>query len=136
MYEWSNGIGSNLEILPGAYLFPLEIAFDQFGTLQSMKDELQRIFYQPYYDCFRFLEDYSDGGYAFGRIDSPSKGKIVGLCIHAKWQIAYNSLSDLLKTAIECYKRGAFDDPDMPDFKMYFRIGKEMNAPLKYWDLA
>ena len=134
LYEWSSGAGYHLEILPDAFLLPLEEGISEFEDIYPMKDELQGIFFQPYFDGFRFLGDWSDGGYSFGRIDSPSEGRIVGLCIHDNWRIAYNSLSDLLPTAIECYKRGVFANPDMPDFKMYFKIGKELNAPLEYWD--
>lgn len=134
LYQWSSGAGYHLEILPGVYLVPLEEGISNIEQLYPMKDKFQEIFFQPYYDNFRFLGDWSDGGYSFGRIDSPSEGRIVGLCIHDLWRIAYNSLSDLLRTAIECYKRGVFANPVKRDIKMYFQIGKELNSPLEYWD--
>ena len=134
LYEWSNGTDCKLYILPGQYLLPLEEAIREFQEIWPMKDELQEIFFQKYFDCFRFLSDLSDGGVSFGRIDSLCKGKMVELCIHHEWELAFDSLSNLLRTAIECYKRGVYTGNKNPDFNLYFKIGKELNPTFVFWD--
>jgi hypothetical protein len=103
LYSWADGATGRFEMLPGAYFIPLEDALLEFEIMHGMRDEMQEIFFQPYRDLFRFLTDWSDGGYGFSRIDSPSEGQIVHLCIHAPWMLAYRNLTALLKTSIECY---------------------------------
>jgi hypothetical protein len=75
------------------YFIPLEDALLEFDIVHGMRDELQAIFFEPYRDSFRFLTDWSDGGYSFGRTDLPSEGQIVHLCIHAPWRLAYRDLT-------------------------------------------
>ena len=141
LYTWSDGVHSYgvdkfidpLEILPGAYYISLDQALYEFNEFYKLKDQCQEIFYQKYFDSFRFLSDHSDGGYSFGRIDSPSNGCIVNLCIHHEWELAYQSLEHLIDTAIECRRRGVFRNHDMPDFEMYFKIGAELNKDMDLW---
>jgi hypothetical protein len=94
---------------------------------------LQAIFAQKYIDQFRFLSDWSDSGYSFGRLDSPSHGMIVDLVIHDEWKLAYADLSAVLKTAIECYRRGIFAGPH-PDFYAYYKLAAKMNPGMENWE--
>jgi len=100
LYSWADGSDSAFELLPGGYFISLDEALVDCSMMQEMKDKLLKIFFEPYYDSLRFLSDWSDGGYAFGRIDSPSDGQIVKRCIHEQWAIAYRDLPALLSTAI------------------------------------
>jgi hypothetical protein len=59
----------SFEILPGAYFLPFGTAFAEFDETYAMRAELEEIYSERYRDCFRFLPDKSDGGYAFGRVD-------------------------------------------------------------------
>ncbi len=133
LYEWINGTDYKAEILPSGYLLSLEEAVNQFETIYAMKEELQEIFYEQYFDCFRFLSDMSDSGYSFGSLEPPCNGQIIGLGIHHNSEIAFKNLSDLLETAIICYQRGVYRKDDIHDFELYFKIGKELNPDLKYW---
>jgi hypothetical protein len=97
-----------------------------------MRAELEEDCPQRYRDCFRFLTDTSDGGYAFGRIDSPSEGQIVHLCIHSPWLLAFRDLECLLRTSIECYRQGIMStDSDLPDFEAYFELVAQMNTGME-----
>jgi hypothetical protein len=134
LYTWADAAPDELfEILPGAYLIPFDRALSEFREIHPMHRAFDAIFPQRYRDCFRFLGDLSDGGFAFGRIDSPSKGSIVGLCIHAEWRLAFASLEKLIDTAIECYREGVFASSDMPDFDKYYEIGRRSNPDMEYW---
>lgn len=137
LYEWADGSDDTFELLPGGYFVPLQHALTEFWIVHGMRDQLEEIFHQPYRDCFRFLSDGSDGGYAIGRLDSPSEGQIISLCIHAPWQTAFASLERLLATAIESYRRGVFasNDSDILDFKLYRRIAAELNPGFKLWHM-
>ncbi len=122
-------------MLPGGYLVPFDKAFAEFEILHGIRDELLAIFPEPYIDCFRFLTDKSDGGYAFGRVDSPSHGQIVSLEIHAPNLIGFRDLEHLLKTSIECHREGimrAFAGE--PDFDAYFALAARMNPGMKAWE--
>ena len=134
LYSWADGATGRFEMLPGAYFIPLEEALLEFDIMHGMRDEMQEIFFQPYRDSFRFLTDWSDGGYSFGRTDSPSEGQIVDLCIHALWKVAYRDLTALLKTSIECYRRGVLSpDSDIADFKAYYELAARMNPGMENW---
>ena len=101
LYTWADGTFEKpVEILPSGYFMGLDDALAEFEQLAPMQDELDAMFPQQYRDCFRFLNDFSDSGYAFGRVDSPSEGKIIDLCIHDKWRLAFESLEKLIDTAI------------------------------------
>ena len=122
------------EMLPGAYFIPLNEALLEFEEVHGIRDELEQIFPERYRDSFRFLTDWSDGGYAFGRIDSPSQGEIVHRCIHAPWLLAYHDLADLLKTSIACYRQGVMrSGSDPPDFRAYYELAARMNPGLENW---
>lgn len=135
LYEWADGADDGFELLPGGFFMPLERSLDEFWQLDPYREEFESIFHQPYRDHFRFLSDRSDGGYAFGRLDSPSAGQIVSLCIHAPWRLVFTNLDALVVTATECYRRGVFprDSNEIPDFDQYFRIGKELNPNIEDW---
>ena len=134
LYSWADGATGRFEMLPGAYFIPLEEALLEFDIVHGMRDEMQEIFFQPYRDSFRFLTDWSDGGYSFGRTDSPSEGQIVHLCIHAPWKVAYRDLTALLKTSIECYRRGVLSpDSDIADFRAYYELAARMNPGMENW---
>jgi hypothetical protein len=134
LYSWADGATGRFEMLPGAFFIPLEDALLEFDIVHGMRDELQEIFFEPYRDSFRFLTDWSDGGYSFGRTDSPSKGQIVCRCIHAPWKLAYRDLTALLKTSIECYRRGVLSpNSDVADFKAYYELAARLNPGLENW---
>ncbi|MHC4743497.1 MAG: hypothetical protein ACYS8Z_16410 [Planctomycetota bacterium] len=136
LYTWADGpFYDSVEILPGGYLIGLEQTITSFEKLAPMQDELDSIFPQQYRDCLRFLHDLSDGGYAFGRVDSPSEGKIIDLCIHDEWRLAFESLDKLLDTAIECRRRGVFRENDeICDFNLFYSIGRELNPGMETWE--
>lgn len=137
LYTWADGeYEQPLEMLPGAYFMPFETVVDEFLHLLPMRDEFEDIFPQQYRDSFRFLSDWSDGGYAFGSLDPPCNGRIVGLCIHEEWQIAFSSLEVLIDTAIRCQNQGVFTNPKMPDYDKYYQIGRELNPDLDYWSIG
>jgi hypothetical protein len=134
LYSWADGANGGFEMLPGGYFIPLDQAMSEFDIFHQMRDEMQEIFFQPYRDCFRFLSDWSDGGYAFGRIDSPSKGQIINLSIHAPWNLAYRDLSALLKTSIECLRQGVMTPgAKIADFKAYYKVAARMNPGMENW---
>jgi hypothetical protein len=122
------------EMLPGAYFIPFDKAVAEFEEIHGMRDRLEQISSQRYRDCFRFLTDKSDGGYAFGRIDSPSRGQIVSLEIHAPWRLAFRDLEHLLRTSIECYRQGIMrTNSGAPDFDAYFELAARMNPGMEAW---
>ncbi|MGB0767119.1 MAG: hypothetical protein ACPGYV_05370 [Phycisphaeraceae bacterium] len=134
LYSTMDGSADDpLELLPGSYFINLESAVDEFEQLAPMRDELDDIFPQQYRDSVRFLSDWSDGGYAFGAVESPAKGQIVDWVIHDEWKLAFASLEKLLITATECRKRGVFGDGDIPDFELYYQIGRELNPEMETW---
>jgi hypothetical protein len=133
LYEWADGADGEFELLPSGYFIPLKQAMGDFKIdhefAQDMDEEKQ-----PYRDCFRFLSDWSDGGYAFGRVDSPSKGRIVSLCIHEPWKIGFSDLEHLLKTSIECYRQGIMrSDHGLADFFKYYKLAARLNPGCKVW---
>jgi hypothetical protein len=134
LYSWVDCPDFTFEILPGAYLLSFERAFAEFEEIHAIKAELEDIFPERYRDCFRFLTDKSDGGYAFGRIDSPSEGQIVKLCIHSPWLLAFRDLEHLLRTSIECYRQGIIAaESDLPDFTAYFELVAQMNPGMELY---
>ena len=134
LYSWADGSNGKFEMLPGAYFCSLDEALLHFNIRYSAKDQLQGIFFEPHFDSFRFLEDFSDGGYSFGRIDSPSEGQIVSLEIHAPWTIAFRDLAALLRTSIECYRQGLLcPDLDTADFVRYYELAGRMNPDMEAW---
>jgi hypothetical protein len=134
LYSWADGADGLLKLLPGAYFVSLDEALAECNMMQDMKDELQEIFFNPYFDSLRFLSDGSDGGYAFGRVDSPSEGQIVDRCIHAQWSIAYRDLPALLTTAIACRRQGVFGSgSDVADFEEHYRLAAELNPGVENW---
>jgi len=137
LYTWADGTFEKpVEILPSGYFMGLDDALAEFEQLAPMQDELDAMFPQQYRDCFRFLNDFSDSGYAFGRVDSPSEGKIIDLCIHDKWRLAFESLEKLIDTAIECRRRGIFRPGDIPDFFAYYDLARELNPGMENWSKA
>jgi hypothetical protein len=134
LYEWADGADGPFELLPGGYFIPLKQAIDQCNELYELFLSIDEED-DPYRrECFRFLSDWSDGGYAFGRVDSPSKGRIVSLEIHAPAQIGFLDLEHLLKTSIECYREGIMESDDgIPDFFAYYKLAKRMNPGCTAW---
>lgn len=109
LYCWADGVNlddDEAHLIPISFFWPFESAINSFDNLLPIADELERIFPQKYRQSFPFLSDGSDGGYGFGAIDEPCSGRIISYDIHADWTIAFNSLSDLIETAIEGYKIG------------------------------
>jgi hypothetical protein len=134
LYSWADGATAGLELLPGAYFITLDEALLHFELEHQMKDQLQAVFFEPYFDSFRFLSDLSDGGYSFGRTDSPSEGHIVRLCIHAPWRLAFRDLTAVLKTSIECYRSRVISPvSNTVDFKAYYELAARMNPGMEYW---
>lgn len=123
-----------LGILPGAEFIGFDRALQEFEEIHGIRDELEEIFPEPYRDCFRFLTDRADGGYAFGRIDSPSQGQIISLEIHAPCMLAFPDLEHLLKTSIECYRQGVIrPESGLADFHAYYRLAATMNPAMEKW---
>jgi hypothetical protein len=134
LYTWADGADARFEMLPGAFFIPLSEALAEFEEIYGIREELEQIFPERYRDSFRFLSDWSDGGYAFGRMDSPSQGQVVHRCIHASWLLAFHDLADLLKTSIECYRQGVMrSGADLPDFRAYYKLAARMNPGLENW---
>jgi len=133
LYEWADGADGPFELLPGGYFMPLQKAMKDFKIFHKLAQDMDEE-EDPHRDCFRFLEDWSDGGYAFGRVDSPSKGRIIMLCIHATWLPAFADLEHLLKTSIECYRQGIMrTSDDGPDFRRFSQLAARLNPGYKVW---
>jgi hypothetical protein len=134
LYTWADCEDWAFEILPSGYLLPFDQAFAEFAEIHGIRGELERVCPERYRNCFRFLTDKSDGGYAFGRIDSASQGQIVSLCIHAPWLLAFRDLEHLLRTSVECYRQGIMRaDDGLPDFNAYIRPAAQMNPGMGLW---
>ena len=133
LYEWADGADGPFELLPGGYFAPLQWAMKDFKISHKLAQDMDED-EDPHRDCFRFLNDWSDGGYAFGRVDSPSKGRIVKLCIHATWLIGFADLEHLLETAIECYRQGIMQSDDSgADFHRFYKLAARLNPGYKVW---
>jgi hypothetical protein len=134
LFTWADGdFDTLIEVLPSGYLLPFHTALDQFHALYPLQKQMDSIFHQPYLDCFRFLHDCSDSGYAFGRLDSASQGCIIHLCIHDEWRLAFPTLEKMLDTAIECHRRGIYKKNGIPDFSTYYALAREMNPDMENW---
>src|SRR5690348_9399659 len=68
LYEWADGANAPFEVLPSAYFIPLDEALRQFKAFDKVAQQIDEED-EPYRENFRFLSDWSDGGYAFGRLD-------------------------------------------------------------------
>jgi hypothetical protein len=133
LYEWADGADGPFELLPGGYFIPLEQAMSEFKVFHELAQEMDEE-EDPHRDCFRFLSDWSDGGYAFGRVDSPSKGRIVKLCIHETWLIGFTDSEHLVKTSIECYRQGIMRSADHPpDFTRFYKLAARLNPGYRVW---
>ena len=109
LYSWADGMSKcNPHVIPISFFMPLESAINHFETQVEVLEWAGAP--EKYGDSFKFLSDGSDGGYAFGSLDEPCNGKIIRYNIHDEWTIGFNSLSDLIATAIEAYKRGIVDE--------------------------
>jgi hypothetical protein len=134
LYSWRDGSAPGFELLPGGYFITLEEALLDFELIHKVNHQWPEDFVEPYFDSFRFLSDLSDGGYSFGRTDSPSKGHIVRLCIHAQWKLAFRDLAAVLKTSIECYRNGVISpDSNSADFRAYYELAARINPGMEYW---
>jgi len=134
LYALTDSLDWSFEMLPGGYFIPFGEAFGEFEQIHGIRHELEQIWPERYRDCFRFLTDKSDGGYAFGRIDSPTRGHIVSLEIHAPWLLAFRDLEHLLRTSIECYRQGVMrTDSGAPDFDAYYKLAARMNPGMEAW---
>jgi hypothetical protein len=129
LYEWADGADGPFELLPGGYFIPLAQAMKQFKVFDELAEDLDQD-EEPHRHCFRFLSDWSDGGYAFGRVDSPGEGRIVKLCIHATWQIGFSDLEHLLRTSVECSRQGVIESSD---FKRFHQIAARLNPAYHVW---
>ena len=110
LYCWAEGIDLKVceaHIIPISFFLPLESAINSFHSLQ---DALSLGDPEKFEDSFQFLSDGSCGGYAFGSMGEPCEGRIVRYDIHDDWTIGFNSLRDLLETAIEGYRIGLVED--------------------------
>jgi hypothetical protein len=135
LYQWADGADGQLQLLPGAYFVPWRRAMEEFHIFHGMGEEMDAIFPQQYRDCFRFLTDWSDGGYAFGRVDSPSGGQIVSMCIHEEWRIGFKNLEHLLRTSIMCYRDGIIPagEDETPDFDRFYELAARLNPGVELW---
>lgn len=122
-----------IEILPGAYFMGLNQALEEFEAIYLMRAELEEIFPEPYRDQFRFLSDFSDGGFGFGAVDEPCQGRIIHLTIHENWHLGFVSLERLIDTAIACRREDVFNNVDVTDFDRYYTIAKRMNPGMDAW---
>jgi hypothetical protein len=136
LYGWADGADGPFELLPGGYFIPLSEAMRDFRVIHKVTRDIDEE-EDPYRrDCFRFLSDWSNGGYAFGRVDSPSKGRIIKLCIHAPAEIGFSDLEHLLKTSIECYRRGIMQSDEMCNVVKFYKIAARMNPDCNVWRAA
>lgn len=134
LYRWADGAEGRVELLPGAYFVPSTYVIQQGWLIKLISPGVQRVAPDPYRKAVRFLTDWSDGGYALGAVDSPSAGAIVSMSIHAPWKIAFRSLSDLLRTSVECYRRGIIQADDATsDFSGFARLAAELNPASEAW---
>lgn len=137
LYTWADASFKQTdeppELLPGSHFYGLDTSLAEFEQLYPIQQDLDETFAQPYRDSFRFLGDYSDGGYSFGSLEAPCNGAIVDLVIHAEWQLAFESLEKLIDTAIACRQRGVFSDLEIPDFDPFYEIGRELNPGMLAW---
>lgn len=105
LYSWANGVkDKSIDLIPISYFMSLEEAIQQFNLLLPFQDEFENIFPQKFRRSFPFLSDHSDGGFGFGSTEDPCNSKIISYDIHSEWSIGFNSLSDLIETAMEGYK--------------------------------
>lgn len=138
LYRWADGSDGRVELLPGAYFVSSAFVIQRGWLMRSMRSVLNRIAPDPYRKSVPFLTDGSDGGYAFGAIDSASAGAIVKMSIAAPWRIAFRDLPALLRTSVACYRQGIIRPGDaMPEFHAFGRLAAEMNPDAEAWrDLA
>lgn len=128
LYEWADGVDNAMvALIPISYFMPLDYALESFFHLLPTRAEFESIFPQSYGDSFPFLSDHSDGGYGFGSLDPPCNGRIIDYLIHEEWAIAFNSLPDMIETAIKCYEDGALENDGSWDIERFFTIANEMN---------
>jgi hypothetical protein len=132
LYTWTDCTEADFELLPDTFLVPLERAFQDFESVHSRRAEFERIYNERYRDCFRFLTDHGAGGYAFGRVDSPSKGQIVMLCVHEQWELAFVDLKHLLQTSIACYRQGIMTAASgLPGPRAFLELAARMNPGME-----
>ena len=124
LYSWADGMsGCKPHVIPISYFMPLESAISLFETQAGASEK--------YGDSFKFLSDGSDGGYAFGSLNEPCNGKIIRYNIHDEWTIGFNSLSNLIATAIEAYKRGLMNEDGEWCSIQFSDLVEELNPELK-----
>ena len=100
LYSWRNG-GMLVEIVPGSYFAPLELATSSFKYNPIIK-----AFGFPHSDALRILTDHSDGGFSV----KPKKksGAIVMNCIHAPAEVVLPTIESLFELGAACYESGIF----------------------------
>ncbi|MDF1737699.1 MAG: hypothetical protein P1U86_00965 [Verrucomicrobiales bacterium] len=113
LYSWHDG-SYDIEILPGACYFPFATSLENHKRTNSIYGFLGKK------KNFRFLSDFSDGGYG---IAQPKHGShVIQRCIHAPWEVGFDSLQRLLDFSLTCYKSDVFffsDGSIEPDWDRY-----------------
>ena len=130
LYAWADGIDlskSEPHVIPFSFFMPLESAINFFGTQVCEGTGA----YEKYGNSFKFLSDGSDGGYAFGSLDQPCNGQIIRYVPHDEWIIGFSSLSNMIETIIEAYKRGLVDEDGEWSHIQFSDLVKELNPELK-----
>lgn len=98
LYSWHDG-SYDIEILPGAFYFPFE-------TSIAVHKQTNFIYQFRRKKNFRFLSDHSDGGYGITQLKKG--GLVIERCIHAPWEVGFESLQLMLEFSLTCYKSGVF----------------------------
>ena len=130
LYSWADGIDLSKgepHVIPFSFFMPLESAINLFETQVCEGAGAS----EKYGDSFKFLSDGSDGGYAFGSLDEPCNGQIIRYVPHDEWIIGFRSLSDMIETIIEAYKRGLVDEDGEWSSIQFSDLAKELNPELK-----
>ena len=130
LYAWADGIDLSKgepHVIPFSFFMPLESAINFFETQVCEGTGAS----EKYGDSFKFLSDGSDGGCAFGSLDEPCNGQIIRYVPHDEWIIGFRSLSNMVETIIEAYKRGLVDEDGEWSNLQFSDLIKELNPELK-----
>ncbi|MDB2685596.1 hypothetical protein N9Y42_00090 [Mariniblastus sp.] len=130
LYSWADGIDLSKgepHVIPYSFFMPLESAINLFETQVCEGAGAS----EKYGDSFKFLSDGSDGGYAFGSLDEPCNGQIICHVPHDEWIVGFRSLSDMIETLIEAYKRGLVDEDGQWSRIQFSDLVDELNPELK-----
>lgn len=137
LFSWKNGTDKNLDvklghltIFPGFYFMSLQESIDSYLELRG----------KPNWKKYWF-PIFANGGGDFYAVDlnEKSKGEVIGFFVYEdECMVEYNSLTSMIKTFEECYKKGVIyrDDNGYLDMD-YFEhtlIARRINPNLQIWD--